>query len=127
MTHIAVIGNDISVTRQLQSYIRQYEQEQQIQLGTVSFMDNKEITGKHDLDCGIILLDVEMPENNGMQIAGHIRSQYPGALLILIGSTVQQALDGYSIEATDFILKPFNFYDFSECMTRAMRREEKRF
>ena len=125
MTQIAVVENDPPVAEMLRSYIRQYKKEQQAKLETI-FLNSEEITGGCDSNYDIVLLDVQMFNYNGMQIAQRIHVEYPDSQLVLLGNTIQQALDGYLVDAKGFILKPFNYCDFSQCLARVINRAKKR-
>lgn len=56
----------------------------------------------------IVLLDVEMPDLNGLQTAKMIRESYPMLGIIFITGHSQYALEAFSVYAFDFILKPLN-------------------
>lgn len=124
MTQIAVVEDDPSVTELLQSYIHQYKKKQQAKIETV-FLNSEELTGEYGSNCDIVLLDVQMSNHYGMQIAQRIHAEHPSVRLVLLGNTIQQALDGYSVDAIGFILKPFDYCDFSRCLTRAINRVSK--
>lgn len=125
MTQIAVVENDPSVAEMLRSCIRQYKKEQQAKLEAV-FLNSEEITGECDPNYDIVLLDVQMSNYHGMQIAQRIHVEYPDSQLVLLGNTIQQALDGYMVDAKGFILKPVNYCDFSQCLTRVINQAKKR-
>ncbi len=54
----------------------------------------------------VIFLDIDMPGKNGMETAECIRQIDAEVLLIFVTYMVQYAVQGYSVAACDFIVKP---------------------
>lgn len=68
----------------------------------------------------IIFMDIDMPGINGMETATKIRQKNIQTPLIFVTNLPQYAIDGYKVNALDFILKPMTFADFSLAMKRAL-------
>ena len=62
-----------------------------------------------ELNPGLVLLDITMPEMNGIEAAKAIKATDPEALIIMCSAMGQQAMVIESIQAgaKDFIVKPF--------------------
>lgn len=120
MMHITVVENDLAMSRQFRSYFDQYKQAYRTKIGSISFLNNSKFSGTYG-SSDIIFLDVETPEKDGMEIAQRIREHYPDVILLLTSAAIQHAVEGYSVQALDFMLKPISFHEFSRCMTRAIR------
>jgi len=75
----------------------------------------------------IILLDMKMKELDGIQTAEIIRKYDENCIIIIITSIIEYAVNGYSIEAYDFILKPVDEKKFSKVFKSAVKiiQEEK--
>lgn len=56
-------------------------------------------------DYHIYIIDIEMPNIDGMQLAGEIRKKQPGAYLIFLTFHEEYAIRGYEVRAYDYILK----------------------
>ena len=54
----------------------------------------------------VILLDIQMPRMDGMTCAERIRERDASVILIFITSMIQYAVQGYRVEAMDYIVKP---------------------
>jgi DNA-binding LytR/AlgR family response regulator len=76
----------------------------------------------HEKDIDLIFLDIRMPDLSGIEFA-KIVEQYrvKGNLRIVFTTAFDQyALDGYKVDALDYLLKPFSFVDFSKAVTKAL-------
>jgi len=65
------------------------------------------ISSTHDGErFDIYLLDVEMPECSGFEVAKTIRKYQPVAVIIFLTSYLEYATKGYTVHALRYILKP---------------------
>ncbi len=69
----------------------------------------------------LIFMDIKMPGMDGMSAAEQFRKIDTRTMLIFVTSMVQYAVQGYEVEAFDFIVKPMNPTAFEMKMKRAMR------
>ena len=58
--------------------------------------------GKFDL----VFLDIQMPDINGMDVARKIRERDTDVIIVFVTNMIQYAVEGYSVQASDFIVKP---------------------
>jgi len=74
----------------------------------------------HQEDIDIIFLDIQMPDLTGIELARVIeKSGTPGPRIIFTTAFNQYALDGFKVDALDYLLKPFNYEEFLRAATRA--------
>lgn len=71
----------------------------------------------------IVILDIKLPEMDGLQVLLKIKSQYPEIEVIMISGhgdmdTVIQAMRN---GATDYFAKPFRLFDINNAITRTQR------
>jgi DNA-binding LytR/AlgR family response regulator len=81
----------------------------------IAFLDN------YRRDADIAFLDIRLPDMLGMDVARHIRSIDENVMIIFVTSLTQYAIEGYSVDAFDYILKPVQYPSFSSKLRRAMR------
>ncbi len=60
----------------------------------------------HTVD--LALLDVNMPDMNGLELAGEIRRLHPQTAVIFITAFRQYALEAYAVHPSAYLLKPFD-------------------
>jgi len=70
----------------------------------------------------IILLDMQMGELDGIQTAEIIRKYDKTCIIIIITSILEYAVEGYSINAYDFILKPIDKAKFFKILKKAIKK-----
>lgn len=126
MYHIAIVEDESSFAIQLQEYLKQYEEENDVRFKISVFGDGAEILEDYQPLYDIILLDIEMPKINGMKAAEEIRAQDADVTLMFITNMANYAIRGYEVGALDFVMKPINYYTFSMKMTRVLKRTKQK-
>lgn len=126
MYHVAIVEDEVSFATQLQEYLKQYEEENDVRFKVSVFGDGAEILADYQPLYDIILLDIEMPKVNGMKAAEEIRAQDAGVTLMFITNMANYAIRGYEVGALDFVMKPINYYTFSMKMTRVLKRTKQK-
>lgn len=81
-----------------------------------------EILSKQNVDA--MFLDINMPDINGLQL---VRSLSTPPMLVFTTAYSEYALDGFRLDAVDYLLKPFSFDEFMKAANKlndayAMRR-----
>ena len=54
----------------------------------------------------IALLDIDMPEMNGIELAARIKDKCPGTAVIFLTGYAQYAVQAFSVRASGYLLKP---------------------
>lgn len=72
----------------------------------------------------IIFFDIQMPTIDGMRAAKKIRERDENVIIIFVTNLAQYAVEGYAVQAYDFILKPVRYTGFKMKMTRICNRLE---
>ena len=126
MYHVAIVEDEVSFATQLQEYLKQYEEENDVRFKISVFGDGAEILADYQPLYDIILLDIEMPKVNGMKAAEEIRAQDADVTLMFITNMANYAIRGYEVGPLDFVMKPINYYTFSMKMTRVLKRTKQK-
>ena len=69
----------------------------------------------------IVFLDIKMADVNGLQIARQLPQT---SSFIFTTAYTEYALDGFNLEAADFLHKPFSYDRFCKAVERAIRQVE---
>ena len=71
---------------------------------------------------GLVLLDVEMPEMTGLELAEAFGSGPERPQVVLITSKEEYAREAFDVDATDYIVKPVTHARFLKAVERALAR-----
>ena len=126
MLKIAVVEDDVNYARQLSEYLCRYERERGAELTVTQFSDGDQLIEGYRPEFDMILMDIEMPLLDGMETARLIRRTDPEVVIIFITNMAQYAIQGYEVDALDYVLKPISYVAFSQRLDRALRRMKKR-
>lgn len=74
---------------------------------------------KRDFD--FLFLDIQLPDITGMQAATQIRMMDENVTILFVPNLAQYAIQGYSVQAFDYILKPVSYPSFCQKMERAIQ------
>jgi len=77
-------------------------------------------------DLQLIFLDINMPELNGIELAQIINSKKGGTVprIIFTSGYERYAIEGYKVEAIDYLLKPIDYKDFINAAYKAKKNLE---
>ena len=70
----------------------------------------------------LLLLDIQMPELSGLEFARLVPRQ---TLVVFTTAYPQYAIEGYKVQAFDFLLKPVGFDDFLAMANKAMEWHDR--
>lgn len=74
----------------------------------------------------LILLDINMPELDGLEVCKRIRNQINVPILFLTAKIEEQdKINGFMAGGDDYILKPFSLEELSARIMAHLRREER--
>lgn len=118
MTHIAIVEDDKKTRACLQRYLEQYEKESDYEFNIRIFEDGIDIVNDYRPVYDVILMDIQMKKMDGMTAAREIRKIDSEVILVFITNMVQYAVNGYAVNAIDYILKPVNYFTFVQHMKR---------
>lgn len=75
----------------------------------------KELPGKH---VDLLFLDIQMPELNGLEFSRMVDSS---TRIVFTTAFGQYAIDGYKVNALDYLLKPISYVDFLQAANKALQ------
>lgn len=126
MYHIAIVEDELEFSMQLQEYLKQYQEKNDVEFKISVFSDGAEILEDYRPEYDAIFMDIEMPGINGMDAAEKIREMDEDVVIMFITNMAQYALFGYSVGALDFVMKPVNYYTFAMKVRRVLKRVQKK-
>ena len=122
MLTIAVVEDEEKYKKELDAFLCRFSEETGSQLKVAHFSDGDEIAQEYAGGMDIILMDILMRFMDGMTAARRIRERDGAVVIIFITNRVDYAVQGYQVDALDYILKPLNYYALKESLLRAAER-----
>ena len=126
MIHIALVEDEEEYRKVFLGYLRRYEQESGRQFRISVFPDGEDIISSYKADYDLILMDIAMRFMDGMTAAEKIRELDQEVVIIFITNMPQFVMKGYAVDALDYVLKPVNYFAFSQRIDRAISRMSRR-
>ncbi|WP_062051540.1 LytTR family DNA-binding domain-containing protein [Bacillus sp. JCM 19034] len=126
MIRIAIVEDELRYQEQLIEFLRRFQQEKDVKIEIETYSDGDEFIGKYKAQFDIILMDIQLPFIDGMSAAEEIRKIDSKVVIIFITNMAQYAIQGYAVDALDYVLKPITYFSFSERLNRAYERMKKR-
>jgi DNA-binding LytR/AlgR family response regulator len=79
----------------------------------------------HSQKIDVLFLDIQMPDLNGIELARVLDNSKVNRPRIIFTTAYNQfALEGYKVDALDYLLKPFNYEEFLHAATKALAYAE---
>lgn len=117
---IAIVEDKKQHSESLRDYLSRYAEEKGVFFDIHSFPDGLKFLEGYNSPFDIVFMDVEMPHINGIETAKRLREIDRNICLIFITEFSQFAINGYEVEAFDFIAKPVEYEKFSARLTKAI-------
>jgi len=79
----------------------------------------------HAQKIDVVFLDIQMPDLNGIELARVLDNSKANKPRIIFTTAYNQfALEGYKVDALDYLLKPFNYEEFLHAANKALAYAE---
>lgn len=122
MLRIAIVEDSQQDADLLATHLQRYGRENGIGIETLHFPNAALFLQQYRGDFGIVFMDIDMPALNGMNAARSLRQIDSGVLLIFVTALARFAVNGYEVDAFDFIVKPVQYNFFAAKMNRAIKK-----
>lgn len=126
MVKIGIVDDEKEARERLRKEIGRFAAEYHMEFEVCEFDSAASyLSGKSDI-CDILYLDIDMPQMSGMELAEKIRETDAELILIFCTNLQQFALNGYSVSALGFLVKPVQWYSFRLYLDRTLKVLRKR-
>lgn len=113
---------------ELTRYIQQYEK----QVGSQPlfevrwFSSSWQFLEQYRSDYDILFFDIQMPHLDGMETARRVFAQDKDAIIIFVTGLSQYAINGYEVNALDYVVKPITYNRIADKLDKARAKLAKR-
>lgn len=111
--NVIILEDEIEYSKVTIEFLKRYQQENDAYSFSIrEYQSPLEFLETYKYDADLIFLDIKMPGISGMSVAKEIRKKDSDVMLIFITSLSQFAIEGYSVSAEDYIVKPLVYSEF---------------
>ena len=126
MIRIAIVEDEKKERAQLQAFIQRFSNENNVEIKTEEFTDGIQLIQEYERNFDVLFLDIEMEKLNGIDTARKIREKDKEVIILFITNLFQYAIEGYEVEAMDFVVKPVNYLAFSSRMNKVLKKLDQK-
>lgn len=121
MYKLAICDDSIQDVKYLERLFSKYEEKENFSVSL--FFSGADLLRNHSKDVfDIVLLDVTMPNNNGLEVGKALHNVSPQTIIIFVTSYPQYAIDAYDCEAFHYLLKPCDEEKLHQLITKAISK-----
>ena len=106
---IAVVEDEREYREVLKEYLSRYEEQKNLTFEVIEFTNAISFLENYAPVYDVVFMDIRMKYMDGMTAAHKLREADPNAVLVFVTSLTQYAVEGYSVDATDYIVKPVSY------------------
>lgn len=110
----------LGIMNELNGYLKRKATDMETSVDVYSKADDL-LKGCREKRYDLLLLDIIMPEKDGIETAKEARQINPDVDIVYISTTSEFALDAFSVNAMSYLLKPFTTEQFEAAMDRVFR------
>ncbi len=118
---VAIVEDEQQAANRLEQFFVRYAAQNKKEIHTETFFDPLPFANQYKPVYDLIMLDIRMPNINGINLAEEIRDQDDQVIIVFVTNMAQYAVKGYKVDALDFILKPITYYQFSMTLDKVFR------
>ncbi len=126
MISIAICEDDVMQQQVLEALLNEIGLKESLNLHKFNSGEDLIKSYENGNKYSIVLLDMQLNEMDGIQTAKIIKQFEKNCLFIIITSIMEYAVEGYSIDAYEFILKPVNKDKFNTVIKNAIKELQSR-
>lgn len=124
MIRVAIVDDDKMYQSQVKDFIEAYSKESGEEFSVTVFNCGMDFITDYKPVYDIAFLDIEMPLMDGMTTARKLRQVDNKICIVFITKMAKYAIEGYEVNAIDFVVKPIKYFNFRDKLKKAINHVE---
>lgn len=125
MLHIAICDDEKDFVQYLTGLLDQYSRETGRDIKITPYDDGMTLVEKYDPTIDLIFLDIQMKLLDGLHAAQRIRQMDEAVGIIFLTTLTQYGLEGYTYNATNYIIKPMKYVRLKAELDKFLARSRR--
>ncbi len=122
MIKIGILEDEKLYQEQFRQFLKMYQQANPDFQYTAEIFDTGErLLFQPYRDFDLLFLDIQLPDMLGIDVARRIRAKDENVCIVFVTNLSQYAIDGYTVNAYDYILKPLLYPAFEVKFKRILK------
>jgi len=117
---IAIIDDSTEDADVLKGHLQRYSEESGREFNIDYYQASIEFLEEFQNQYDVLFLDIEMPGSDGLTVAREIREKDSAVAIVFVTNMVQFAIEGYKVNAIDFMVKPVGYFVFTDTLNKAI-------
>lgn len=115
---VGILEDEKEVSEKIQSFVQKFFDKRGENVNISAYSDAFTLMESYQADFDVLFMDIQMNLMNGMEAAARIRQLDQHVIIVFVTNLAQYAVEGYSVNAFDFILKPVDYTGFAMKLER---------
>lgn len=117
---IAIIDDSVTDANVLKDYLHQYSENSGKEFNIDYYEASIDFLEEFHNQYDVLFLDIEMPGSDGLTVAREIRKKDSSVAIVFVTNMAQFAIEGYKVNAVDFMVKPVGYFVFTDTLEKAI-------
>ncbi|MBK1813340.1 response regulator transcription factor [Clostridium sp. YIM B02505] len=125
--NIAIVDDEKVQVELLQKYVQNWAEERKLRISIEPFFNAEgfEFVWSMDKKYQILLLDIQMSGQSGIELARKIRTEDESINIIFITAVAEYIGAGYDVAAINYLIKPIKEEKLHQCLDKAISKLPK--
>lgn len=121
MIKVAIVEDEMNYVQIQREFLSRYEKENGVSFSVHVFRNGLDFLDRVREGFDIVFMDIEMPHLDGLTTARKMRETDETVALVFVTNMAQYAINGYEVNAFDYIVKPIDYMSFRMKLARVIR------